>query len=127
MHNTLTNQLAADVTMTNANQWYDGPSVTLTSGKKYLVAATLHINPTNSSEQVGMRLFDGTTSFISAGEQGSAVGSPVCLSVQWVITGSGVAVKAQAISNVAGATLKAATISNSVGNNAASIAAVQLD
>jgi hypothetical protein len=57
--------LGADVSMVNANQYYDGPSVVLTSGTWVLIAVA-HIAGDANAGVATIRLWDGVTSVASA-------------------------------------------------------------
>jgi len=53
------NYLTADVTMTNGNQFYDGPSLTLNPGT-YLLLGHIYIYPTTNNHST-VKLWNGTT------------------------------------------------------------------
>ena len=52
--------LGADVAMTDADTWYDGPSVALSAGTWLLVGHVLYDGNGNANRVVG-KLWDGTT------------------------------------------------------------------
>lgn len=61
--------LAADVTLTSSNTFYDGPSVTVDPGHWLFVAQITLIDTAGSGAKFTVRLTDGTTVFTSAESQ----------------------------------------------------------
>lgn len=53
--------LGADVTLTNANQWYDGPSITLGPGTWHITGRLSFQAGSSNITQIQARLYDGTT------------------------------------------------------------------
>lgn len=61
--------LTGDVTMTNANTFYDGPTTaTLVSGAKYAVSGHINLLAGGTSSNFTCKIWDGTTAYAS-GEQ----------------------------------------------------------
>lgn len=64
----VTANLGAPVTMTNANQYYDGPSISVGAGV-WMVSGAVNINcPTNAHALVA-KLWDGTNTALASAEQ----------------------------------------------------------
>jgi len=53
--------LGADVTMTNADQFYDGPSGSFSSGTWLILWRVLILVSTNATQAITAKLWDGTT------------------------------------------------------------------
>lgn len=121
-------QLSADVAITTAGTYYDGPSVSLAAGT-WLVIATLTFNSTTGSSANMAKLWDGTTVAASSGTQrmiSSAFNGEITLTAI-VSPGSTTTFKASATSDVGGAgSIKAALSLYGVGNNASGILAVKI-
>jgi hypothetical protein len=120
------NQLIADVTMTLANTFYDGPALTLAAGTWFLncvVTATRG----GASGIFTTKLWDGSNVFGSAGENPGNNGDPTHLAVTGVaVLGSTTTVKASVTYSGTGGIIKAAAPTNSAGNNASTLVALQL-
>lgn len=107
--------LAADVTMTNANQWYDGPSVSLVAGT-WLVMANVAISGV-AANSAQARLWDGTTDYATGGGD-HGVGYPGTIAVAAIITlGSTTTIKVSCASDGAGKTIDAALGNPAAGGN----------
>ena len=127
-------QLGSNVTMTNANTWYDGPSVSLAAGT-WIVICVLTCTPStgvsNAAGKATGRLWDGTTTYASTegnnyiGASGTAGPTPLPM-VAIVTPGSTTSYKGSAAATQGGSTLHAAAPDNGVGNNASTIVAVRL-
>lgn len=120
------NAMSGDVTMTNANQFYDGPSVSLTAGT-WLLVGNIHARQQTGAGNFTAKLWNGTT--VIAAAQTTPAGAnylaelPVC----------GIAIAAGAetwkislANDVAGCTIKAAPSHNSPGNYASHLAAIKI-
>lgn len=121
-------QLSADVTMSTAGTWYDGPTLSLEVGT-WLVCTTLTISSGNiAAGRVTARISDGSTHYASTEtEVPGAANDPVSLSVVARITlGSTTTIKAQANANQNAGAILAQTPTVSSGNNASTIAAFQV-
>lgn len=120
-----TAQLSGDVTMTNANTWYNGPSLSLGAGTWMLSGAALVLG-TTVAQDIVVRISDGTNHYASAQfSHGNAVQHAAALSLPRVVVtlAATTTVKVQAASTAAGCSIKAATTSNGSGNNATWITA----
>jgi hypothetical protein len=123
---TSTNQLAADVTMTSANTYYDGPSLTLTAGT-YLLVGHVTCMITGNTGQYTAKLWDGTTVTDSAAQTQSSNTFPVSLSVCAVVTPTGsTTYKISVASGTAGGKILAAAPTNAAGNTASTLVATKL-
>ena len=122
---TATNNLSADVTMTNANQFYDGPSVSLVAGTWLVIGTVTLIN--SATGFVTAKLWNGTTASASAGGYHSTAASDIALSVSGIVTpGSTTTYKISVASNTTTATIRAVTSTNSPGNFASHIRAIKV-
>jgi hypothetical protein len=124
---TASNDLTGDVTMTNANQFYDGASVSLTVGTWFVVGvATLKFNGIG---QGTARITDGSTHYASGGVVRDSTGgdNEYSITVAAIITlGGTTTIKMQAAQTAASGTMKAAMTSNGSGNNASHIRAIKV-
>jgi hypothetical protein len=118
------------VNLTNANQWYDGPSLSLAAGT-WLLTAQAHLdgNASTGTHLMGARLSDGTTHYVAAEARldGNAANKVTVPLVTIVTLGSTTTVKLQAICSATGpAILKAASVVNGSGNVNTQISAVKI-
>jgi hypothetical protein len=61
--------LTSDVTMTNANEFYDGPQIALIEGIWQIVGNVTVASPDNTAMRVTVKLFDGgNETILGAGE-----------------------------------------------------------
>lgn len=122
-------KLSADVTMTNANQWYDAVSVSLSKGT-WLVMGLASINRAATTLcQHGARISDGTTHYVSTqASHPSQNPHAVSLTLSTIIVLTATTtIKLQGVSSVAtSGIIKAATANNGSGNNATQITAIKL-
>jgi len=118
--------LAASVTMTNANVFYDGPSVGLAAGT-WLVLAGVSIGITGTGGGYTAKLWDGTTVATSAyfGNVSGEAYFYLTLSAI-VVLAAPATYKVSAASAGAGNTIQAAASTNPVGNNVSWINAVKI-
>jgi protein involved in polysaccharide export with SLBB domain len=118
-------QLGANVSISSANTFYDGPSVTLAPGTWQLNAtvtltAAAVLNAT-------AKLWDGSTAYASSEEAAAGTNYCVSLSLSAIVSPSvTTAYKVSAAINQSTATMLAATQENAAGNNATYIRATQL-
>jgi hypothetical protein len=118
------NQLAADVTVTNANQWYDGPQLSLVAGS-YLLVAVLTITPGGSGTDVYGRLWDGTTT-VGTTQARAAGAVPSMVTLVGIATlGATATWRAAAACSASGGAIKAQLQANAVGNTASTLVAVK--
>lgn len=115
--------LSSSVNMTNANQFYDGPNLSLTAGT-YFVTAKLLISTSGSSKQITVKLWDGTNVFSTAEEEGNARNMMYVHAIITPVTTTTYKVSA-ACTNTSG-TINSACPDNSSGNFAGQITAIQL-
>ena len=120
-------QLAAQVVMTNANQYYDGPAVALTPGTWILTGTVTCEDPAVSGGVNTAQLWDGATVAASTSANNNPAGNPSSLSLAAVVV---LAVAATWKISVAKAQpngrISAAAAANGVGNNASTLTAVQI-
>ena len=120
--------LGADVTMTNANQWYDGPSLSLAAGT-WLVFASANVGRTSTTAgNYDLRISTGSTHYASVQQYHASVANNwAALSCNGVaVLGATTTIKIQVAGTIAGDVLKAATPNNSSGNNATGIIALRV-
>jgi hypothetical protein len=121
--------LSADVTMTNADTWYDGPSISLAAGT-WVVDTTVTLVKGNLSgtNSVAVRIGTGTTHYVSSEQawntRALAVVSFACSGI--ITLASTTTIKVQATSQYAGGAIKAATVYSASGNTASNINAVRI-
>ena len=120
--------LAADVAMTNANTWYNGPSVSLAAGT-WLVMASATVGRTGTTAgHYNVRISDSVTHYASVQQYHASVANNwAALSCNAIITlASTTTIYLQANGSIAADVLKAATPQNASGNNATGIVAVRV-
>jgi hypothetical protein len=118
--------LGAPVTMTNANQFYDGPSVSLGAGT-WFITGTISVSPANNNAYHTAKLWDGST-VESSGvhEQGTSVFDGSISLSALVVLGGTTTMKISVASTVTGGSILAAALSNGAGNNASHIRAIKV-
>lgn len=121
--------LTANVTMTSANTYYDGPSLLLGIGTWLVIAAADSGNATVASAEVAGKLWDGTTVYASSETYVSTTGAFGTVRADAIIrlntpTTVKISVAHQSGSN---GVLAAALSTNAAGNNATYILAIKLD
>lgn len=100
---------SADVTMTTAGTYYDGPSVSCTAGTWFLVGQCFVLAGTTAGRVFTAKLWDGTTatSITSFATQGTAQNSQTPFHLAGIVTpGSTTTYKLSATSSVNSDTLK---------------------
>jgi hypothetical protein len=112
--------LAANVAMTNANTFYDGPTITIGQPGTYLVIATLLINFTGNN--VTAKIHDGTNQY-AAGAGPGGVGNnyiqiPMIAFVK--VQSTPLTLRAAAASTAAGNTILSQPPANSPANGISS-------
>lgn len=127
----VTNQLASDVTCTNANQDYDGPTVTVGAGTWLLIGVVQLYNVTGGNyHQWTARLWDGTTTYASGIMTQYDNSSVVQVTLCWVVSpGGSTTYKMSARCTTAGGTIRRRVENAPVGglgNNASSLVAFPL-
>jgi hypothetical protein len=112
---TLTGYLTSNVTMTSANTFYDGPSVTLSAGKWWLVGSVV-ISAGITSGQATAKLWDGTTA-VSSGITDYGANGDITMGLSGIVTVTGtptwkISVAEAAVSS---STIQATPRSNNTG------------
>jgi len=109
--------LTGDVTMTNANTFYDGPALTLVAGTWLLLAVVQIVNNGATVDNYTGKIWDGTTPYGAAYTSLSAAtntdGDIVIAAV--AVLASGATLKASVASTSGGDTLKATPRGNNTG------------
>ena len=101
--------LSGDVTMTNADQFYDGPSGSFAAGTWYVSYHVEITGANNESQANTVKLWDGVTTYDEVGEDSPTAGAGAihALAGFAVVTlGSTTTLKVSAISARAGSTIK---------------------
>ena len=124
-----TNSLGADVTMTNANQFYDGPSTAQGTTGVFLATGTVTVVQGAAGPiQITAKLWDGTT--VIATTQITATlntaGGNVSFPLSGYITNPAANIKISVASNGTTETIKAATPNNPAGNTASTLSVVRI-
>jgi hypothetical protein len=120
-------QLTADVTMTTANTFYDGPSLALGAGT-WLCWAVLQLQ-VGSATPVQGKIWDGTTTYGSnETTQGFGGSEPIGLSLVSVpiVLAATTTIKASASSGVNTSFIKAQMVHNAAGNTATTLVALKI-
>ena len=122
--------LAADVSLTTSNQWYDGPGVSLAAGT-WLIAATItQVRAATTAETIFGRLTTGTVHYASTQMYHASVnGTGVTLSLNALITlAATTTIKCQCATSAGNTNsrMKAALTANGSGNNATMITAFKV-
>ena len=131
-YNTATNALSGDVTMTSANTYYDGPSVTLAAGT-WLLNGTVTLLSAAGTTAVNYtcKLWDGTTTTSSseggARVTGTSATQKVSIALSGIVSpGGSTTYKVSCASTGASGALKATASDNGVSNTASTLNAVRL-
>lgn len=115
--------LSGDVAMTNANQFYDGPSVLLQPGR-YLLGGVLTVAP-NTSGGITVKLWDGSTVDASSYcVSANTIAVPVLGKA--TVVGAAATWKISAALTTVNGTIKAAAVANSPGNTASHLRALRI-
>ncbi len=121
--------LSADVSITAANTFYDGPSVSLAAGT-WLVGGQVAVLSSTANDRYTAKLWDGTTNYASAQSIGAVASTTIPFTLAltpMVIVLAGTATVKISVATVGGsATIKSAVTDNSAGNTASYIAAVKI-
>ena len=122
--------LAADVSLTTSNQWYDGPGVSLAAGT-WLVAATItQVRAATTAETIYGRISTGAVHYASTQMYHASVnGTGAALSLNALITlAATTTVKCQCATSAGNTNsrMKAALTANGSGNNATMITALKV-
>lgn len=117
--------LGAAVSMTNANTYYDGVSVSLAQGTWFIVAG-IQVQVGGSATHATAQLWNGTTAVASAQQtQGASWFVEITLSAI-VTLGSTTTYKISAACSNTGGSILAAAATNPVGNNTTFITAIRI-
>jgi hypothetical protein len=123
------NALSGDVTMTNIDTWYDGPTVTIGAGT-WSIDSSVYVQKAASSgvTSIAFRISDGTTTYASANQSWNSIASTHCQScLSAIVTvGSSTTVKVQVAAALASCIIRAATQYMGSGNTASNINAVRI-
>ena len=126
---TLTNnqaQLGSDVAMTNANQFYDGPSLSMAAGI-WKVDGYLTTVSTGNAVHYTAKIWDGSTTYSSLGSTHRSSGDQFGISLGTIITlGTTTTIKVSIAADATGSTLKAAAPVNPAGNTASTLTAIKI-
>lgn len=116
-----TNAIAADVALTLANTYYDGPSISLPSGTWLLTGAVALMGLGTDFGQA--KLWDGSTVYAS-GETPGGRGSIAVSGI--AVLGATTTIKISSAATATGVTMKAAMYDNPVGNNSSYLVAMRI-
>ncbi len=121
--------LGANVTMTNANQFYDGPVLSLAIGTWIVFAVLTAGRAATGVTSYTARISDGTTHYAST-EFTQASLNPHIVTLAMVsspiVLAAPTTIKAQCASNVAASIIYAAATVNGSGNNATCVRALKI-
>lgn len=127
---TATHTLGAPVTMTNANTFYDGPSVTIgAAGQVWFLTGCVFLENTSGTAvtEFGAKLWNGTTVESADDWLTRATNDRKGLHVSGIVTLAGSETwKISAVNTQGGCTIQAASANNSAGNKYSWLRAVRL-
>ena len=119
--------LAADVTMTSANTYYDGATISLAAGTWLLIGTMYVDDPSNTGGTVTAKLWDGTTVSSSAEMYVSGTTTQVSITLSGIVVPTGTTTyKMSAATSQNIHVIRAAAQQNGAGNNANHISAVKI-
>lgn len=122
--------LASDVALSVSNQWYDGPSISLSAGTWLVMAHATHNRAATTAATRFLRITNKTTHYASTSEYHPSVNpnSANLFVAATVVLASTTTIYIQAATSVGSSAelLKAATVTNGSGNNATQINAIKL-
>ena len=122
--------LASDVALSVSNQWYDGPSISLSAGTWLVMAHATHNRAATTAATRFLRITNKTTHYASTSEYHPSVNpnSANLFVAATVVLASTTTIYIQAATSVGSTAelLKAATATNGSGNNATQINAIKL-
>ena len=122
-----TSSLGVDVTMTNANQYYPGPSVSLAAGTWFITGTITVFNSSATAGSATARLWDGTTTFSSSESYLRQTPNVTSISLSGIVTlAATTTIRISAASTQPASTISSSTLNNPVGNNASFINAVRI-
>lgn len=118
------NFLVADVAMTNANQYYDGPSLSLAAGTWLLMGQVL----CTASGTVTAKLWDGTTVYASGEQSSPGAGASIVFPFsKKVVLGSTTTVKISCRNNLTGGNIRyRSPVVDTSATNATGLTALQI-
>lgn len=123
---TVSNSLSGDVTISSANTYFDGPTVSLTAGTWLLTGEVTGVNSSTGTNFTA-RLWDGTTTVDSTSAANNGSGAASTLSLHGIVTPSvTTSYKISVAATATSSTVKAAAPFNAVGNNASTLVAIPL-
>lgn len=123
---TATNNLAADTVLTNANTYYDGPSISLVAGTWLVTGTVTCEDPGSGGGVLTAKLWDGTTTAASTEVQ-VAAGLTGSLSMSAIVTPGGTTTyKISVARTVANGRITATASSNGAGATASHIRAIKV-
>ena len=122
--------LASDVALSVSNQWYDGPSISLSAGTWLVMAHATHNRAATTAATRFLRITNKTTHYASTSEYHPSVNpnSANLFVAATIVLASTTTIYIQAATSVGSSAelLKAATVTNGSGNNATQINAIKL-
>jgi len=123
-----TTRLAADVTMSTANTYYDGPSLSLGPGT-WLILGTVELySASATTPQYTAKLWDGTTTYaVGQFEAPGSASNPIQINLHAIVSPVGTTTyKVSAAASANSCLIKAAPLNNSPGNYASGMDAAQI-
>lgn len=125
---TVENDLAADVALNNTGTYFDGPSVSLTTGTWLLTGAVL-VQDTAGVANVAAKLWDGSTVESSAQVTIAAINYTAMLPMSGIVTVSGTVtwkISVRDGTSTSGKIVKATVLVATAGDNASFLRAVKI-
>lgn len=122
--------LSSDVALSVSNQWYDGPSISLSAGTWLVLAHATYNRATTTAATRFLRISDKTNHYASTSEYHPSVNpnSANMFVAATVVVASTTTIVLQAATSAGSPSelLKAATATNGSGNNATQLNAIKL-
>lgn len=107
--------LSADVTMTTANTFYDGPSLSLAAGTWVVIGGLIFLN-SSAGGNYTIKIWDGTTATSALETTNAAAGFNISVTIMAVVTpGSTTTYKVSAAAQSTGAVMAASPNVNNTG------------
>jgi hypothetical protein len=118
--------LGSTVTMTNANTYYDGPSITLAAGTWLIIGQVTIEDPSSTGGRNTAKLWNGTT-VSSSLESTAPTGGTTAMTVSGIVAPTGsTTYKVSVASSQNSHTIRSTAPTNSAGANASHISAVKI-
>lgn len=120
------NYLGSDVTMTTANTFYDGPSLTLSAGSYILIGHVSVLILNASGAYITAKLWDGTTVYDDSVHYGTQFARHTCNVTAYVTPSGSTTYKISATQNSSGGTIETTIGTNGAANKGSHLIAIKI-